>query len=65
MHGAYTLTTDSTGTDHVLRSNGAALHSTADVKEPDEAAARPGDLGMNRDDFEQAIAEEVSRAASH
>jgi len=64
MHGTYSLVTDSTGTDRVARSNGAALRSTADVKDEGQAPAVAGESGMKRDDFEQAIAEEVRRGSA-
>jgi len=64
MHGTYSLVTDSTGTDRVARSNGTALRSAADVKESQEAPAVVGESGMKRDDFEQAIAEELGHGSA-
>lgn len=65
MHGTYRLATDASGTDHVLRSNGRGLPSVEAVKASDEGAASPDETAMKRDDFEQAIAEEVRRASAH
>lgn len=63
MHGKYPLAADAGGTEHVSRSNGAALRSTAEVSASDETAGTPGEIGMKRDDFEAAVAAEVRHAS--
>jgi hypothetical protein len=65
MHGKYSLIADASGTEHVQRNNGAALRSTAEVSASDDTAGAPGEIGMNRDDFEAAIGTEVRHASGH
>jgi hypothetical protein len=64
MHGTYSLAADSAGIEHVRRSNGAALRSTAEVTQSDETMDLTGESGMKRDDFEQAITEEMHHAST-
>jgi hypothetical protein len=67
MHGAYRVVTDpATGSERITRSNGAPLGSTSGVSTPIEGqsavSTRALGAAMARDDFENAIVQEMGRA---
>jgi len=67
LHGSYRVVADAaTGTERVARANGEPLRAVADVILPIEASAPPAGsviAALQRDEFENAITQEIGHAA--